>query len=287
MTSSTFLPSQYNYSDIIPEKVYAQLLKETSCQDASDTLACLRAVDVNVLQTANANISLSQFAGEFQWVPVIDGSFIRESPVEAITSKKLNGEILLSVTNAFEGANFVSTKTTNGTLTQYAQNAFPDLNSSQIDLVVSTYQLTGPTIQAQAVAMQGEAIFICPTYYLLDAFGSLAHKGEFAIPPAVHGNDLPYYFVSTTRPSPLFNNSEFINSFSKSFMDVVISGDVNNKISDADTTPSWPSWSNNHTEMLFNVTQDFTTPVIHTVQTDPNLLTRCDLWKSLAPFTKQ
>ena len=110
MTSSTFLPSQYNYNDVIPEvslgsptyivrrvahmsmkKVYAQLLQETSCQDASDTLACLRAVDVSILQAANANISLSQFAGEFQWVPVIDGSFIRESPVEAITSKRLNG----------------------------------------------------------------------------------------------------------------------------------------------------------------------------------------------------
>jgi hypothetical protein len=73
-----------------------------------------------------------------------------------------------------------------------------------------------------------------------------------------------------------FNNAEFIASFSQAFSDFTISGDPNKKVSKANKTPFWPAWSKTHTEMLFNVTEDFTTPVIHTIQTDPKLLERCE-----------
>jgi len=138
---------------------------------------------------------------------------------------------------------------------------------------------------AQAIAVQGELIFICPTYFLLDAFGERSHKGEFAIPPGNHGQDVAFYFNSG---GTTFNNAEFIASFSQSFSDITVFGDVNRKVSTANKTPNWPAWNRQHpTEMLFNVTADFTTPVIHTIQTDPKLLARCEFWRSLAPKTGQ
>ena len=54
-------------------------------------MACLRAVDVGTLETANVNICEQEFSGEFQFVPVVDGTFIRDSPVATITRGRLNG----------------------------------------------------------------------------------------------------------------------------------------------------------------------------------------------------
>ena len=56
-------------------------------------MACLRAADAGVLETANVNICAAEFSGEFQYVPVVDGTFIQDSPVATISRGKLNGVI--------------------------------------------------------------------------------------------------------------------------------------------------------------------------------------------------
>jgi len=208
-----------------------------------------------------------------------------------ISAKKLNGDSLLAITNAFEGRIFVNPATVDS-LTHYATNAIPTLSPADIQRVVQMYSsIPGITTALdQAIALQGELVFICPTYYLLDAFGSRSHKGVFAVSPGDHTQDIPYYFntggVSFTN-APVFKNPAFIASFSQIFSDMTVSGDVNRKVSTANITPFWPAWSANHTEMLFNSTADFKTPVIHTFATDPKLLARCAFWKSLAPKTGQ
>ena len=62
-----------------------------SCLSAQDTLDCLRAVDVNTLQSANLEISASGFFGTFVFVPVVDGSFVTERPTELLKTGKVNG----------------------------------------------------------------------------------------------------------------------------------------------------------------------------------------------------
>ena len=62
-----------------------------SCSSAQDTLDCLRTVDVNSLQSANVEISVSGFFGTFVFVPVVDGSFITERPTELLKAGKVNG----------------------------------------------------------------------------------------------------------------------------------------------------------------------------------------------------
>jgi acetylcholinesterase len=116
------------------------------------------------------------------------------------------------------------------------------------------------------------AIFICPTYFLLGAFPT-SYKGEFAISPGDHDEDFQYYYTSL---GPAFNNAQFIASFSGAFMDLSISGDVNKKINSSNITPQWPKWQGRMHEMLFNVSSNGSTPVIHTVKTDQALLKRCE-----------
>jgi cholinesterase len=133
ITSSTFLPSQYEFNDRIPEArhyVHCRLLKngaddhslhrfftpnlfhrasrehdwmiknifiyafsylDNSCSTSTDTLACLREVDVNTLQAANVNICNSVFFGTFAFVPVVDGTLITERPTQLLKQGKVNG----------------------------------------------------------------------------------------------------------------------------------------------------------------------------------------------------
>ena len=61
------------------------------------------------------------------------------------------------MTNTFEGSVFVSTSTTRGTLADYVHNAFPTLDSAQIQTVVDTYSNIGlATVLQQAVGIMGE-----------------------------------------------------------------------------------------------------------------------------------
>lgn len=61
------------------------------CTSASDTLSCLRNTDVKVLQAANMAINLAGFFGTFPFVPVVDGTLIRQRATEALQEGKVNG----------------------------------------------------------------------------------------------------------------------------------------------------------------------------------------------------
>ncbi|KAJ7909656.1 Alpha/Beta hydrolase protein [Mycena leptocephala] len=266
ITSSTFLPSQYKYDDRIPEF--------SSCSAAIDSMACLRTAGVDVLQTVNLNINAAAFYGTFAFVPVVDGEFItrrpdfscsrqgqrRQSDIRSICRRFfiLLQEALLSVTNSCEGATFVDQSTaTTANATQYALDLIPNFGSVQAEVAHLYAGLGAPLFQE---AIMGESIFICPTYYLMTAFAGRAFKGEFAVPPAPHKSDLPYYFPSLVIDFPVsfpvLNNTGFINAFAKSFTSFVISLDPNTKVDNATITPAWSKWDVGQTEMLFNQTVD-------------------------------
>jgi hypothetical protein len=133
------------------------------------------------------------------------------------------------MTNSFEGSNFVSVSDALG-IPAYIQNLFPTLDESDVQAAVKQYEGLGLTDEAIKIGIMGEggssnlfsfppgpalysfifgestsvnvfpiAIFICPTYFLLQAFqtkGRPGFKGELAIPPGSHGEDIEYYFTS-------------------------------------------------------------------------------------------
>ncbi|KAF5358812.1 hypothetical protein D9758_008541 [Tetrapyrgos nigripes] len=284
MTSSTFLPSQYNFNDRIPEAVFGEVVAMTNCSSAQDTLSCLRAVDANTLEAANTNISMNGFFGTFLFVPVVDGSFITQRATEALRQRKVNGQALLSVTNTNEGVSFVNQTNLGVEAATYAVTLFPNFGAVQEQEVARIYAGLGSPLN-QANRIMGESIFICPTYFLLNAFAGNGFKGEFALPPATHGMDVAYYFPNNARPS--FQNPDFLKAFSGVFMDFVISLDPNVKVDPTNITPRWSKFNVGNTEMVFNRTEDSTAAVIHTTTTDPKLLERCNFWDSVGALTGQ
>ncbi|KAF7328399.1 Carboxylic ester hydrolase [Mycena venus] len=325
ITSSLFLPSQYNYNDRIPEvsgssfiavlaswrssycsvKLWRrQSMRITisryhgnsslcpSCSAATDAMACLRSVDASILETANVAINAAGFYGTWLLVPVIDGEFITQRPSLSLAQGKINGDALLSVTNSFEGNRFVNQSTAaTANATRYALDLWPNFGAEQAAKVGELYAGLGTQI-FQTNAIYGESILICPTYYLLQAFAGRSFKGEFAIPPATHTADVLYYFpsISTDLPQvvfpPVFDNTTFRNAFAQSFTSFAISLDPNIKVDPTTITPKWSQWASRHTEMLFNKTES-NTSVVRTEHTSSTLLERCQFWHSVSALTSQ
>jgi carboxylesterase type B len=283
MTSSTFLPSQYNYNDPIPEMLYSEVVSRANCTSSSDTLSCLRAADVNTLQTLNYDINANGFFGTFVFVPVVDGAFILERPTVTIGKGRLNGNYLFAMTNSHEGNIFVDQSTTLD-VADYVKTLFPNFGSAEVAGAVTLYQNYGSNVN-QANLVMGESIFVCPTYYLLLAFGERAWKGEFAIPPGFHGTDIAYYFTSYENGPP-YNNSQFITAFSNSFMAMAMFETPDDRYTLGDITPSWRPWSYDSTEMKFNETSAGV-PDVHTITTDSALLERCAYWLNVSAYSGQ
>ncbi|KAG2063071.1 alpha/beta-hydrolase, partial [Suillus decipiens] len=199
MTSSTFVASQYNYNDRIPEYgrernkaslfIFGRSRAHTqthSCGSSSDTLSCLRAIDVNTLQTLNYNISLDGFYGMIPFVPVVDGTFIVERPTVTLSKGRLNGKYLLAVVNTHEG-NILVNQSTTMNVADFIRTIYPNFGPAQITEAAAMYQNMGSNVNQANNVMS-------------DSFGERAWKkqGLFAIPPGLHGMDVGEYFTSYT-----------------------------------------------------------------------------------------
>ncbi|KAJ7043846.1 Alpha/Beta hydrolase protein [Mycena alexandri] len=279
ITSSSFLHSQYPYNGRIPQTLFNEVAAQAGCTDG-EVLDCLRAVDSASLQDVNLNITAASFQGTITFGPVVDGSFIAQSPTAALAQQKLNGEILLSVTNLNEGFLFVN-QTANFDVTDYVRNLYPLFGSEESDAVASLYRSFGSPV-AQATAILGESVFVCPTYLLLNAFPEDSYKGQYAILPSYHGSDVVNYFPSFTawEEPIIFNNTDFINAFTQGFLSFAVNLDPNVKLRPS-ITPVWQKWSPAcETEMLFNKTEG-DAPDIAAATTPGALQSRCEFWRSV------
>ncbi|KAJ8692186.1 hypothetical protein PTI98_009521 [Pleurotus ostreatus] len=284
MSSSSFLPSQHPFDGAVPESIFSQVVSQTGCGGSADTLSCLRAANVSILQAANVNVNRAGFFGTFVAVPVVDGEFITQRPTQALRQRRVNGRALLAVTNTHEGNSFVDQSTAaTVTAADYALRLFPSIGAVNAATVARLYSGVGAPID-QANAIMGESIFICPTYFMLNAFPGTSFKGEFAVPNGSHGEDVAFYFTSSGPPA--FNNPTFITAFSGAFMDFATALDPNRKIDSTNITPQWSRHLIGNAEMLFNRTVGGASD-IRAITTSSTLLQRCAFWESVGRLTAQ
>lgn len=292
MVNSYYLPPQYMYNHRIPEQVFSEVVEQTGCSSASDALACLRQKDASTLEEANIKITFNGFWGLLTFIPVIDGRFITDRPSVLLGQGKLNANTIFAVTNEHESAlpDLVDPATADTVkIPEYLANLWPDLTRKQIDEAVAVYANLGEPID-QAIAINSDSVFICPTYAVLRAVKDKGYKGELAVPPAYHLDDLIYYFPTSPiglDSSPPFNSTEFKKNFGESPLNFAISLDPNVKWDPSNTLPQWPRWTEaGHAEMVFNKTEAGQ-PVFHVVPTDQGLLNRCAFWESVSTNTWQ
>ncbi|KAF8158910.1 alpha/beta-hydrolase [Mycena galopus ATCC 62051] len=280
ITSSTFLPSQYFYNDTIPQALFDDVAAQAGCNGINvNPVECLRAVDSTTMADINVNVNLASFQNTFPFCPVIDGSFITEPngcPVPRPTEQGKSSVVkLLAVTNTNEGVIFVN-QSVHYDAAEYVRNLFPLLGVEESNAAAAIYASFGSPLD-QVNAIMGESIYKCPTYPLLDALPGKTYKAEYAIPPALHGQDVINYFPSFTafNSTLIYNNTAFINAFTESFLSFAVNLDPIDKLRPS-ITPSWAMWSTAmETEMLFNKTESGA-PYITPIDTSSALLERCE-----------
>ncbi|KAJ7074583.1 Alpha/Beta hydrolase protein [Mycena amicta] len=288
ITSSTFIPSQYPYDHWVPQTRFNQAAELAGCP-SSTALDCLRTIDAGTLAEINLNVTLASYQGTFPFNPVVDGSFITKSPLVQLQEGKINGGVLLALTNTNEGDIFVSANVEYD-VAEYARNLLPALSVPQSKSVAKVYSSLGSPLQ-QVRAIMTEVIFVCPSYYTLAAFPGKSYKGHFAIPPSLHGDDVSYYFPTFAAfgpPTPQFNNTDFISAFVGGFLSFAVNLDPNETLLPT-IAPTWPKWSARaQEEFVFNETASADPePAIGLQKVDEGLLERCEFWKALRIQTSQ
>ncbi|KAG8742778.1 hypothetical protein FRC11_014141 [Ceratobasidium sp. 423] len=257
-----------------------------SCTHAVDTLGCLRGLD-------QATIA----AGDTQKPrPVIDGTLLTQRPRLSLAKKQVNGERLVSLHNADEGRVFV-TQDTNSTVRSWIVEQFPRLNDQNITAVEGAYSVfaTNDMPEAENIyKMQtmifGEAIFVCPSVWLANAFSKASYKGIFAVPPALHSfdvavyfPDIQYSFIQLAQPI----SKSLTQSFMGALVSFILTGSPNNNPMSQSVNPDWPVYDpTDPMGMVFNITTSGAADPEHK-RVDSALRQRCSLWAELALFTQQ
>ena len=180
--------------------------------------------------------------------------------------------------NGDEGLDFENPAiTSTAALEAELQVNFPDIAPATISYITNvlyppvfdgTYPYT--TQLGRATLVLSESTFSCNTFYLDRAFGNQTYAYQFSVPPALHGQDIPYTFFNGPSPSVLNDTvaialQEYITSFAES-----------GKPS-GPGIPMFPLYGNNSQILDLNISS---IPDIM----DPNANARCAWWQKALYF---
>ncbi|KAL8942674.1 MAG: hypothetical protein Q9216_001528 [Gyalolechia sp. 2 TL-2023] len=225
--ASPFLPQQFGYADFVPSQSYYAFAAAVGCFNgfpqgniSSSIFQCLVSKDTDTLQNASASISGNSRYGTWGFLPVTDGSFIQQLPSQQLLEKRVNGRRMLSGNNANEGPLFTPQKiVTEDDFIDFLRNAFPLFTEDDISRVLLYYPSTNASVvledpefatsgamgatalnqstfgtgqQQRANNIYAETTFVCPSYWLAEAFtnnGRVGWKYQYSAIPAQHGAD--------------------------------------------------------------------------------------------------
>lgn len=250
------------------------------CDTANAAFECLLEQDLQTLIGAATNVSQSGVYYTWAFVPVTDGTIIQERPSQALAESKVNGINHLTGNNALEGAAFVPTGIeTIDDLVDYLRVFFPGFSNDDIGRLLDTYPIgnastdpdarlwatdgssNGPTNlnqstaatgqQQRAIAIVGESILICPSYWLAEAYssgqtGGKAWKYSFSIPNAQHGYDTYAYLRDFYSPDFSRAFREMYGNFileQNPSIDSAIANGASTGNESAHPISNWPAYS--------------------------------------------
>ncbi|KAI4282223.1 MAG: hypothetical protein L6R38_003087 [Xanthoria sp. 2 TBL-2021] len=232
IVASPYLPQQYGFADFVPTQSYYAFASAVGCFDGlaqnnrnTSIFNCLVSKDTDALQNASSAISGSSRYGTWAFLPVTDGCFIQDTPSQQLLAKKVNGRRMLSGNNANEAPLFVAQDVvTEEDFVDYLRNTFPLFTDDDISRILLYYPssnasdsadalgfatsgVSGATAvnvstfgagqQQRAMNIYSESTFVCPSYWLAEAFTNndrVAYKYQYSAIPAQHGVDVNAFF---------------------------------------------------------------------------------------------
>lgn len=243
---------QWGYGDFVPTQSYFAFAQFAGCfngtpfgNTSTSIFECLQSVDTITLQQASAVISGSPTGrtGTWAFLPVTDGTLIKELPSQQLLKKQVNGLRMLSGNNANEGPYFSPQNVeTEDDFVAFVQATFPLFNEDDIAKLLLYYPSTNASVdpnaplfattgegpvtalnqstfgtgqQQRAINVIAETNFVCPSYWLAEAYAlsgedHASYKYQFSVPPGQHASDIVGYFGpvnSSTTVLPEFQNA--------------------------------------------------------------------------------
>ncbi|RKF59731.1 Lipase 1 [Erysiphe neolycopersici] len=241
IVASPYYPPQWHFDDDQPTKAYNEFKRNVGCEKISENITvfeCLSSKDTYSLQNASAYVSTGANYGQWAFLPVIDTAFIIKSPLDQLHNGEVNGLRLLSGHNSDEAPAFVPQVIQNvSDFNSYLQSLFPSIDQQLHAKISNLYAIpdtipgplfstlgsSGPSAlnqstfatgqQQRANNLYAESTFVCPSYWLADAFSNLNKKSwkyQFSVPPAAHGTDMNAYYMSNAA---LFSEGTLSDGF--------------------------------------------------------------------------
>ncbi|KAF1926615.1 alpha/beta-hydrolase [Didymella exigua CBS 183.55] len=291
ITASPWIPFQYKYNDDQPTNAYNDFVAAARCSNSKEKLQCLRDADTVVVQNASAKVSEAGPFGTFAFLPVTDGSFVKQRPSQQLAARAVKGVRVLSGNMANEGVPLsLPTTRTLQDFRDYIDTTFPHFNQSEKTATEKQYSYAGdtqdvnpaaplfattgtaaPTAVNQSTFGTGqqqrvfnvfaEYAFICNSYWAASAF-PVAWKYQFSEPPSYHGYDLQALWSGTRTPGASFKRAfrKIWGNFITQNTPVISIEDAKGGVANS-TVPStsgngdninWPTWDEKK-PMLLNL----------------------------------
>ena len=157
------------------------------------------------------------------------------------------------------------------------KNIFPDAQPAVVNYISETlypevYNGTYPYTDAKGrnILSSAEASFTCNTYFLNRAFANQTYAYRFSIPPAFHGEDVPYTYYN--GPSQSVINDTIALALQSYITTFAITGQPNRQY-----LPQITLYGNNNQILDLNITG------ITTIS-DPEANERCEWWQKALYF---
>lgn len=218
-------------SVVTQENTYQKFLNLTN----TTSLAELQSLSSEEVILANAQqVAYDSPYGSYTYGPVVDGLFAPLQPAQLLAQGRFDKDVRVMVGhNANEGVLFTPFAiSSEDAIEDQLARAFANAPQSSINYIVNTLYppifdgSLGYTNNFQRASLIiSEGVFTCNTNYLSRAYGNETYSYLFAIPPAIHGQDVPYTyydggaistgFTGVTNATIAIALQEFITSFAE------------------------------------------------------------------------
>ena len=171
LIESPSMPPVRNVTD--QQYQYDNIVQNAGCQNETDTLACLRSKSASDITKAAvpAPFPGANGAPVYQWVPTIDGDFVRDLPVAAMARGNF-----IKVPTVFggvtsEGSIFTPRSISDeSSARRFIHNNWPTVSSTELDQYTKMYNFDDtrddPNWWQRAAQAYGETRYTCPGQHL-------------------------------------------------------------------------------------------------------------------------
>ncbi|KAJ5281976.1 hypothetical protein N7478_007348 [Penicillium angulare] len=305
IAESNFWPTQRTVAEM--EFQYKRFAQDVGCGDVSDTLDCLRAVNISTIMEYDVDKPFpggsSSPAPLWYFLPVIDGDLVTDNLYNLFEKGKVIHVPVMVTDDTNEGTAFAVNATNQAEVAQFMKNNYPKLSKDQLKSINNEYPLMTPLAKhaayfPSAAAAYGESTFVCPGNLMSASMAQFVssekvwnYRCNILDPTEIadgmgvpHVFELPAVFglgdTNSASESFATTNAEmvpFIQDYYLSFVKALDPNTFRNS-----KAPFWKTWGTGDGERLRLQTNSTAMEDVPKAQ-----VKRCEMWKKFATTMEQ